>query len=113
MGTTRFSDAVLRCCHCDHHVTPNGHDWRCAEGCRCTMRGCVLDEPTRRLVESRRPTRVNSVTITPADRVDRGNHTAWEQAVAGLAIEYDAICASWANKAAQPVLRLVLEMERP
>jgi len=113
MTTTGFNDVVLLCCRCDHHVTPNGNDWLCARGCRCTMRGCVLDAETRRLVESRRPTRVNSVTITPQCRSGRGDQGAWDEAVDRLGLEYSAICAGWADKANQPVLRLVLEMERP
>ena len=30
------------CATCDHAVVRTGHDYQCDEGCRCTMRGCVL-----------------------------------------------------------------------
>lgn len=103
----------IRCRCCDHVVEENGNDWRCREGCRCTMRGCTLDAKSRRLVAQRRATRVNSVTITPECRAGRGDQGAWDEAVDRLGAEYSAICRGWALKGQQPTLRLVLEMQRP
>lgn len=103
----------IRCRRCDHVVEENGNDWRCREGCRCTMRGCTLDAKSRRLVEQRRATRVNSVTITPECRVHKGDEVAWGEAAERLLHEYRAICAGWSSKGQQPTLRLVLEMQRP
>lgn len=105
--------AEIRCRCCDHVVKRNGNDWRCKHGCGCTMRGCVLDGKSRRMVEYRRPSRVNTVRITPQYRADSGDLGAWDEAVDQLRLEYTAICHGWAGNTEQPTLRLVLEMERP
>jgi hypothetical protein len=113
MATTTTTDPALRCRCCDHPVGSNGNDWRCKQGCRCTMRGCVLDTAARSVVERRTPTRVYGATITPRDRAAQGNQPAWAQAVTRLEKEYVALCGMWAGKPTQPVLRVALEMERP
>lgn len=103
----------LRCQCCDHLVEPNGNDWRCRQGCTCTMRGCTLGDEARRLVAQRKAVRVNAAQITPECRASRGDEDAWNEAVARMRLEYDAICGGWVNKPAQPTLILALEMRRP
>lgn len=103
----------IRCARCGHVAEPNGNDWRCREGCRCTMRGCPPDPVSRKAMKTRRCTRVNSVTITPQCRSAEGDLGAWDEAVDRLGLEYAAICRGWVNKAGQPTLTLVLEMQRP
>lgn len=101
------------CCRCEHRAYRNGSDWRCERGCQCTMRGCALDPESRKAVEAKRCSRVNSATITPRCRTSQGDQGAWDAAVDRLGMEYSAICRGWAHKPEQPTLRLVLEMERP
>lgn len=58
-------------------------------------------------------TRVTSATITPECRTGRGDDGAWDEAVSRLRAKYDHILDGWKGIAAQPTLRLALEMERP
>lgn len=58
-------------------------------------------------------TQVTAAFITPECRSGRGVDGAWEEAVARLRAEYDAVIAGWADQPVQPTLNLRLMMERP
>jgi hypothetical protein len=58
-------------------------------------------------------TQVTAAFITPTCRANRGEDGAWDEAVARLRREYDAIVAAWAQRPAQPTLNLILTMDRP
>ena len=56
---------------------------------------------------------VTAAFITPECRTSRGVDGAWDEAVARLRVEYDAILDGWKNQPIQPTLNLVLTMDRP
>lgn len=55
---------------------------------------------------------VTAAFITPECRENRGIEGAWDEAVARLRAEYDAIVEGWKNERRQPTLNLVLTMDR-
>lgn len=56
---------------------------------------------------------VTAAFITPDCRANRGDAGAWDEAVARLRAEYDAVLDGWRAYGTQPTLNLVLTMERP
>jgi hypothetical protein len=58
-------------------------------------------------------TQVTAAFITPTCRANRGDEGAWDEAVDRLRREYDAIIAAWGDRPAQPILNLILTMDRP
>jgi hypothetical protein len=58
-------------------------------------------------------TQVSGAFITPECRTNRSNEGAWDEAVARLKAEYDAVVKGWEHASAQPTLNLILTMERP
>jgi hypothetical protein len=59
------------------------------------------------------PSQVTAAFITPECRANRGTDGAWDEAVARLRVEYDAILEGWKNEPAMPTLNLILTMDRP
>ena len=51
--------------------------------------------------------------ITEECRRNRTDEGAWDEAVARAKVAYDKIVAGWANAPQQPVIHLVLSVERP
>lgn len=33
----------IYCACCGHAIRKLNHDWKCDEGCKCTMAGCMID----------------------------------------------------------------------
>ena len=58
-------------------------------------------------------TQLTAAFITPECRANRGTDGAWEEAVARLRVEYEAVVAAWASEPVEPTLNLLLTMERP
>jgi hypothetical protein len=56
---------------------------------------------------------VTAAFITPECRQNRGDEGAWDEAVARLRAEYDAILDGWKNASKKPTLNLRLMIERP
>lgn len=56
---------------------------------------------------------VTAAFITPTCVTNRGRDGAWDEAVARLREEYDAVLDGWAGQFSKPTLILRLEMERP
>jgi hypothetical protein len=56
---------------------------------------------------------VSAAFITPDCRRNRGVDGAWDEAVARLRAEYDAVLEGWQGSPQQPTLNLVLTMDRP
>jgi hypothetical protein len=56
---------------------------------------------------------VTSAEITGECRANRGVDGAWEEAVARLRREYEAVVAGWRDEPEQPTLWLMLDLERP
>lgn len=56
---------------------------------------------------------VTAAFITPECRTNRGDQGAWDEAVARLKAEYDAVLDGWEKEPQQPTLNLILTMDRP
>jgi hypothetical protein len=59
------------------------------------------------------PNQVSAAFITPECRAGRGVDGAWDEAVARLRSEYDAVLAGWSDHDDEVTLNLVLTFERP
>lgn len=57
-------------------------------------------------------TQISAAFITPECRRNRGVDGAWDEAVARLRAEYDAVLEGWKDHPQPPTLNLVLTMER-
>lgn len=56
---------------------------------------------------------VTAAFITPDCVSNRGQDGAWDEAVARLKVEYDAVLSGWSAAPVKPTLNLRLMIERP
>ncbi len=59
------------------------------------------------------PGQVTAAYITPDCRSGRGVDGAWDEAVARLREQYDAVLAGWGDRADEITLDLILALRRP